>query len=153
MRISSLRSHLRLPPGWQGCGQRDRKGLPASLPPDFSTRWCGSGSPSAPQEELAPGSLSSAAWDWRGVEGFSLHRLNEVGPASIPVHSPLHQGRELKKYIPAAPTEPSCPPDSIIQPPTAPEDSAWLRILSALSTLEKAEVLQETEKRLKRCSV
>lgn len=50
--------------------ERNRNGLPASLPPGFSTHWCGSGSPRAPQEELALGSLSSPAWALEGCAGI-----------------------------------------------------------------------------------
>lgn len=86
-----LRSHLRAPPGWQACRQRETE----TVRPCFSaswlspTHWCGS-------QALVGTPRGAGSWGlcgpllpghWRGVQGFGLHRVNEVDPASTPVHT------------------------------------------------------------------
>lgn len=47
--------------------ERNRKGLPASLPPGFSTHWCGSGSPRAPPRGAGSGVFVLPCLDIAGV--------------------------------------------------------------------------------------
>ena len=54
-------------PAWLAGLCAERKGLPASLPPDFSTHWCGSGSPRVPPRGAGSGVFVLLCLDIGGV--------------------------------------------------------------------------------------